>query len=89
MSEYVHDQACMNINDSKVRIQSDTSKKWKCSVCHVFQHEKKACVLNHIEAKHYPSQGHYCKFCGRFCRTVNALNSHKAKYHKLNLENKF
>ena len=63
-------------------VQSETPRKWKCDICHIFEHEKKKCVLNHLEARHYPSAGHNCPFCGRFCKTTNALNSHKAKYHK-------
>jgi len=63
-------------------VTSDNPKKWKCAICSVFEHEKKKCVLNHLEAKHFPSAGHNCHICGAFCKTVNALNSHKARYHK-------
>jgi len=63
-------------------VTSDNPKKWKCAICSIFEHEKKKCVLNHLEAKHFPSAGHNCNICGAFCKTVNSLNSHKARYHK-------
>jgi len=62
-------------------VQSENPRKWKCGICGKFEHEKRRCVANHLESKHFPSAGHFCHLCGKNCKTKNALYYHHRRHH--------
>jgi len=55
---------------------------WSCIHCQ-YTSMSKAPMMAHIEAKHMMSTGIRCASCDKICKTRNALNIHKTRYHKL------
>jgi len=58
---------------------SDNS--WSCIHCE-YTSTSRAPIMAHIEAKHMDSSGIRCAACDKICKTRNALNIHKTRYHK-------
>ena len=54
---------------------------WSCIHCQ-YTSGSKAPMMAHIESKHMMSSGIICSVCDKICRTRNALNIHKTRYHK-------
>ena len=54
---------------------------WSCIHCD-YTSGSKAPMMAHIEAKHMQSTGIRCAVCDKICKTRNALNIHKTRYHK-------
>ena len=54
---------------------------WSCIHCD-YTSGSKAPIMAHIEAKHMHSSGIRCAACDKICKTRNALNIHKTRYHK-------
>jgi len=54
---------------------------WSCNHCQ-YTSGSKAPMMAHIESKHMLSSGIICALCDKICKTRNALNIHKTRYHK-------
>ena len=54
---------------------------WSCIHCD-YTSGSKAPIMAHIEARHMHSSGIRCAACDKICKTRNALNIHKTRYHK-------
>lgn len=54
---------------------------WSCIHCQ-YTSGSKAPMMAHIESKHMMSSGIICSVCDKICKTRNALNIHKTRYHK-------
>ena len=55
---------------------------WSCIHCD-YTSASKAPIMAHIEAKHMNTRGIRCGSCDKICKTRNALNIHKTRYHKI------
>ena len=54
---------------------------WRCLDCgHISR--SKTDVAKHVEAKHIESEGFSCYYCGKFCPSKNALQSHISRMHR-------
>ena len=59
-------------------------KVWTCISCGKM--DQKINIKKHIEGHHIERGDHYCNFCGKHCRSRNALQKHVSMNHReLNL----
>ena len=60
-------------------------KGWTCISCG--KTDQKINIKKHIEGHHIEREDHYCNFCGKHCRSRNALQKHVSVNHReLNLK---
>merc|ERR1719220_728296 len=52
---------------------------WACSDCS-HTSSQAAGMRNHVESHHIGGTGYHCGVCNRFCRTKNALDTHRSRY---------
>ena len=52
---------------------------WACSDCS-HTSSQAAGMRNHVESHHVGGTGYHCGVCNRFCRTKNALDTHRSRY---------
>jgi len=52
---------------------------WSCTDCG-HTSSQAAGMRNHIESLHVGGSGYYCQVCQKFCRTKNALDTHRSRY---------
>ena len=52
---------------------------WACSDCS-HTSSQAAGMRNHVESHHVGGTGYVCGVCNRFCRTKNALDTHRSRY---------
>jgi ribosomal protein L37AE/L43A len=63
-------------------------KGWTCVSCG--KTDQKINIKKHIEGHHVKREDHYCNFCGKHCRSRNALQKHVSMSHReLNLKPNF
>ena len=55
--------------------------QWQCADCG-WMTPAKMRLWEHIESNHVQSSGYVCP-CGKFCRTKNAFQTHKSRFHRL------
>ena len=65
--------------DSKIDKTPDSS--WMCLDCGKTS-KWKTNIVEHIEGAHIECPGYNCDVCNKFCKTRNALRSHKHREHK-------
>ena len=63
---------------SKMRKMSEGGL-WACSDCS-HTSSQAAGMRNHVESHHVGGTGYVCGVCNRFCRTKNALDTHRSRY---------
>jgi hypothetical protein len=54
---------------------------WVCVQCN-FTSDRSKNLFSHIQAKHVQS-GYVCSTCSKYCKTLNALDAHQRRYHKM------
>jgi len=58
--------------------------KYMCGLCKQFTHHGRQNVLDHVEAKHFPSpEGHTCNICNSVFKTTRALYRHNLQHHRV------
>jgi hypothetical protein len=63
-------------------VELGTDKRgWLCTFCGKTS-QMKAVILNHIEAKHFLTEGHLCVTCQGTFKTKNSLAKHRSIYHR-------
>ena len=72
--------SALNEEIRKYLIKLD-NQVWGCASCE-FQSKYQNAVSNHIEAKHFYSDGYSCQFCSKNCPNRQALRMHVSRYHK-------
>ena len=73
----------MEIEIGKLMEKVD-GKGWMCISCG--KNDQKINIKKHIEGHHIERGDHYCNFCGKHCRSRNALQKHVSMNHReLNL----
>ena len=59
----------------------DVGVLWRCIECG-HSSKRKDNLAIHIESKHIATDGFNCEYCGKFCPSKNALQSHVSRYHR-------
>jgi len=55
--------------------------QWQCGDCG-WGSPAKMRLWEHIESNHVESSGYTCPFCNKFCRSKNAFQTHKSRFHR-------
>ena len=65
----------------KFAVKDEASSRIFCTICRIFSHAcSKSNVVDHIESKHFNGAfSHFCKECGKYCKTRNALKGHRKR----------
>ena len=64
---------------SKMKKLSGEGGLWQCVDCG-HTSSQGAGMRNHIESLHVGGQGYVCGVCNKYCRTKNALDTHRSRY---------
>jgi hypothetical protein len=56
-------------------------KDWRCLDCD-YRHRRRDLVFSHVQANHGDFPGYSCHVCGKFSRTLLALNKHRTRAHR-------
>ena len=81
-------------NNEEVAIYSKMSKDekssaWSCLECG-FRKMNKTDVFRHVESCHVATAGHFCPFCSKVLRSMNAFNAHRRRcLHKITFKNQY
>jgi len=59
--------------------KSPETGMWQCTDCS-HASAQAAGMRNHIESLHVGGHGYLCSYCNKFCRTKNALDTHRSRY---------
>jgi hypothetical protein len=58
------------------------AKDWRCLDCE-YRHRRRDLVFSHVQANHVTDfPGYSCAICGKFSRTLLALNKHRTRAHR-------
>ena len=61
-------------------MQKVDGNRWSCISCG--KTDQKINIKKHIEGHHIEREDHYCNFCGKHCRSRNALQKHVSTDHR-------
>jgi len=73
-----------NKEDMEAMIQRDETGLYHCLQCG-YSSSMRRTIFEHVESKHMLGAGYNCQVCHKFCKSRNALRTHKARYHPVGL----